>query len=502
MKIINISPIKNKTINSPQLWWNNCKIINEKNNIESFIRGKILLYSSLQYSVNMNNSRNTDRVDSRYKFIAEHTSDGIVLIKNDIIEFVSNSYYKILGYLPSAMMGEQFSSLLELLHPEELDIVQQSLRNAIDNRISEMRYETRLKHNNGNYIWIEDNISFEYNLNGGLKYILIVAREIEERKVAEAEIINANNELNQLVDIRTQELEVAVEKLEERNIELELLVKQLSIDSIEINRLNNELRILNGKYIDINRHLEQQVQLKTNEYLIAMEKAQESDRLKSSFINNLNHEIRTPLNGILGNAEILVHDFLDVEDKKELHSALRLSCDRLLLTINNMIEISKLEAGIVKPRFRIFYPYMIMDNLYDVFSNVAQKKGLNLICQVIKQQSETKIRSDEQRIFQVMSIFLNNAIKYTELGQIRYGYIIQNKGIEFFVEDTGIGIAPKVKNNIFEKFYQEDYELSRKYEGSGLGLSIANACIKLLGGIINVESEKAIGSRFSFIIPK
>jgi len=248
--------------------------------------------------------------------------------------------------------------------------------------------------------------------------------------------------------------------------------------------------------IDITERLKAAEQMK-----LAKEKAEASDKLKTSFLNNISHEVRTPMNGILGFAEIMSHSDLSEEEKKDCISMLHESSDRLLDTITNYVDISLITSGNMSVNKKDFIPGQVLRKIFDNYKTSCSDRKLELLLEIPEQTDNISINSDPEIFRKVISQLLNNAIKFTEKGSIHYGYVIREGEPEFFVKDTGIGIGKESVDNIFDRFVKEDREPSILTEGSGLGLSIAKEMIEIIGGNIWVESEIGVGSCFFFTIP-
>ncbi len=238
------------------------------------------------------------------------------------------------------------------------------------------------------------------------------------------------------------------------------------------------------------------------ENLIAAKlKAEENDRLKSAFLANISHEIRTPINGILGFAELL--KLPDLTDEQMLHYVhiIETCSARMLNIVNDILDISKIESGIMKVSLSDINVTEILDYLFELFKYESDKKGIKLIKVEPILGNPMRISTDKEKLIAILTNLLKNAIKFSHLGTINYGYSIQKQNLEFFVKDTGIGISKEKISTIFERFIRGDHEMSAKYEGAGLGLSIAKAYVDMLGGKIWVKSEKDIGSEFYFTLP-
>ncbi|NCB18577.1 MAG: PAS domain S-box protein [Bacteroidia bacterium] len=238
-----------------------------------------------------------------------------------------------------------------------------------------------------------------------------------------------------------------------------------------------------------------------NELVAAKEKAEESDRLKTAFLTNISHEIRTPMNGILGFMELLSEPDLE-ESQKELYlSLMHKSGSRLLDTINAIIEISKIESGQVNLNLDITDCSEIMDFHRRFFEKAAADKGVSIILEKYLTGEEAIIETDKFKLDAILTNLINNSLKFTEDGFVRFGNYREGNRLVFYVEDTGIGIPPEKIEAVFNRFVQVDSQYTRPYEGSGLGLSIVKGYIDTFGGEIFVESEPGRGSRFTFKIP-
>ncbi len=236
------------------------------------------------------------------------------------------------------------------------------------------------------------------------------------------------------------------------------------------------------------------------ELLRAKEKAEESDRLKSAFLANMSHEIRTPMNGILGFLNLLDDPQLSSEDRSEFVRVMNLSGDRLLNTINDIIEISKIESGQNPVNNSVIDIAEVMNYYIDFFDLQSSYKNNQLKLTNIVQGVQTKIYTDKSKLDSIITNLIKNAIKFTSNGKIEIGNYIENEKLHFFVKDTGIGIPEDRVEAIFDRFVQADINITRPHEGSGLGLSIVKAYVEMLGGEVHVESKLGVGSTFYFTI--
>ncbi len=241
---------------------------------------------------------------------------------------------------------------------------------------------------------------------------------------------------------------------------------------------------------------------KEEELKRALERAQESDRLKSAFLANMSHEIRTPMNGILGFINLLNDPRLSASDRERYTAVVNKSGERLLNTINDLIDISKIEAGQVEVARKETPVNPLLEELMAFFSLEAEAKNITLHLEAPLSAQDAVIVTDEDKLHGIMTNLLKNAIKFTEKGSINFGYRTKGKFLEFFVKDTGIGIPESRQKAIFNRFEQADVNYStRPFEGSGLGLTIAKAYVEMLGGEIRVASQEGKGALFTFTIP-
>jgi PAS domain S-box-containing protein len=235
--------------------------------------------------------------------------------------------------------------------------------------------------------------------------------------------------------------------------------------------------------------------------VVAKEKAQESDQLKSAFLANMSHEIRTPMNGILGFAGLLKEPHLTDKEQQKYIQIIQKSGARMLNIINDIISISRIEAGIVDINLSETNINTQLQFVYDSLKLDADHKNLNLSFTCELPEKEAIITTDSEKFYGILSNLVKNAIKYTDEGTIEFGYVNKAEEVEFYVKDTGIGISKEKTEVIFERFIQADIADKMARQGAGLGLAISRAYVEILGGRIWVESEEAKGSTFFFTLP-
>lgn len=235
---------------------------------------------------------------------------------------------------------------------------------------------------------------------------------------------------------------------------------------------------------------------KTHENLVvALHKAEESDRLKSAFLANMSHEIRTPLNAIVGFSGVIV-EIDSKEERAEYAVLIQRNSDLLLQLISDILDLSKIEAGALD---LIFNPVDALGICTDVVTSLQFKCKEGVKLRLSESLSSMPLYTDSNRLMQVLLNLVNNAIKFTSEGHIEVGYFSYNEDlVEFFVEDTGIGMSKDTLSAIFDRFTK----LNAYIEGTGLGLSISKTIVEMLGGHIGVESKEGVGSRFWFRIHK
>jgi signal transduction histidine kinase len=254
-------------------------------------------------------------------------------------------------------------------------------------------------------------------------------------------------------------------------------------------------------FILIRRYTQKEEEIKKR-LIESKEKAEESDRLKSAFLANMSHEIRTPMNGILGFVGLLEESTLTREKYQLYLNFIKKSSERLLSTINDIIEISKIESKQVVLQAAEFDVSESMQFLFGFFKPETAKKGLEFLYVNPFKNKTIYFYTDKNKLESILTNFLKNALKFTDNGFVEFGLKDEDAHFIFYVKDSGAGIDKSKISRIFERFTQGDIKITRPYEGSGLGLSIAKAYAELLGGEIGVDSVKGKGSTFYLKIKK
>ena len=356
------------------------------------------------------------------------------------IEYVNPKFVETTGYSLEEVIGKS-PRILKSVHTTQEEYEQ--LFETV-NKGSDWRGEFLNSRKNGEKYWESASISPITNAKGETTHFIVIKEEITYRK-------------------KTDLL------LEEKNHKIE-------VQNQEYKRLNEEL-------------------------IIAKNQAEESDKLKTSFLANMSHEIRTPMNGILGFAGLLKDPMLSGDEQKKYIDIIEKSGTRMLNIINDIIDISKIESGLMKVKISESNINDQIDYIYTFFKPEVESKEMKLSCIKSLTYIDSIIRTDREKVFAILINLVKNAIKYSNEGLIEFGYLKKGKNLEFFVSDTGIGIPKSRQKAVFERFIQADIDDKMAIQGAGLGLSISKAFVEMLGGKIWMESELGKGSTFYFTIP-
>jgi signal transduction histidine kinase len=234
----------------------------------------------------------------------------------------------------------------------------------------------------------------------------------------------------------------------------------------------------------------------------AQAQVKKSEQLKDAFLANMSHEIRTPMNAIVGASELLRDDSLSKDERTEFTRILTSSSKELLDLFNRILELSQLESGALEYNESELEIHEMLLKLYSVFGQKIYQSQKNIILNFTEDLRENKIFTDFEKLTKVLSYLLDNAVKFTEKGEIDFGCAIQDRhNILFYVKDNGPGISKEQQDKIFKKFTQVDNSYTREHSGAGLGLSISKEIVEFLGGKLYIDSSLGDGSIFYFTIP-
>jgi len=437
--------------------------ISKNNKPETMTTEDIRTQRSSDKNTNVELDKKLKKSEMRYRRLFETAKDGILILDFETGDIVDANPFivKIIDLPIEEILGKKLWEIGLFSNKEDSELAFIELKTNGYIRFEDMP----IKRRNGSFVEVEF-ISNVY-LENGNKVIQCNIRDITKRKKAENALI------------------ISEQNLKEQNTNYSNLNKEYAV-------LNEELSI------SINR-----IQHINNDLVISKNKAEESDHLKSAFLANMSHEIRTPMNAIVGFSEFLLEPELS---KKELERYVHIICassQQLLTIISDIVDISKIQACQFSVKSETVDINSLMNELLFTYKKIIGSKKLKLNLSTDSPNSLIKMQTDGTRIKQIFCNLLNNAIKFTKMGEgeIEFGYKTKANFIEFFVKDQGIGITPIDQSRIFERFMQARGSKGELNGGNGLGLSISKALVEKLGGTIHVDSEPGIGSSFVFTIP-
>jgi len=389
-------------------------------------------------------TKNLKKSEERYVLALQAANEGIWDwdLKTDQ-DIFSDQCRKMLGHEDN-IAGLTAADIQKDIHPDDLLIVKEALTEHLE-RKSPFDVSFRRQVKSGQYRWFRSKAQAQWDEDGKPIRIVGSTQDITELKLAQEELEAHRNRLQDLVDIQTQDLKMAIERAELAN------------------------------------------------------------KAKSQFLANMSHEIRTPMNGIIGLTQLLADTSLNADQEQSVRAILQ-SSESLLYLLNDILDFSKMEAGELRLEEMPLNLKVAMKNVIDLLSPIASKKGLVIDYRYESDTSENVI-GDPTRLGQIITNLVGNALKFTEKGGVTLTISAQpstkdNKyDYRFEVKDTGIGIANEAQANLFKMFSQADVSTTRKFGGTGLGLAISKNLVEIMGGRISFESVLGEGSVFVAEIP-
>ncbi|WP_432671208.1 PAS domain-containing protein [Flavobacterium sp. SM2513] len=481
-----------------------------------------------------------EQSEEKFRIATEATKDGIYewnITTNETV--FSKRYYEILGFEADYDTVQlTYNDWENRIHPEDKNQVMQTVTEAIETGHN-FNIEYRHLHKSNAYRWQNSIGKVIVDEDGNSPRMIGCIRDIHTNKVAETALEDERNFLKSILESMSD----AFISLDEQGIITYVNAKAVEIlgqsyedllgepiSTVFTERMGHPLPLSFEEIVNEKKSIQLEKQYEafnlwiqysifpTNtgvaiffsdithrknielELFKAKEKAEESDRLKTAFLANMSHEIRTPMNGILGFSSLLSEPGLGQEEQQEYIKLIQVSGARMLNLISEIIDISKIESGMMEISLQKVNINEKIAFVYNLLKLDAEERSLTLSHNTAAFH-DLYLITDPEKCYAILTNLVKNAIKYTDQGSIEFGYTINDKNIEFFVKDTGIGIPKERQAAIFERFIQVDIANIQARQGAGLGLAIAKAFVNLLGGRIWLESEEGKGTTFYFTLP-
>ncbi|HSV87166.1 MAG TPA: PAS domain S-box protein [Bacteroidales bacterium] len=461
--------------------------------------------------------------------------------------FISQACYTITGYQPEDLIDNKTISYNDIILEEFHQPIWEKWQYVVAEK-KVFEHEYKIRKSNGEIRWVWERGQPVYDNKGQVLYLEGYIEDITERKTAQEEIIRnrdrlltffeedisadyisspdgmlflCNDTYLKLFGFSSKEeaYKTSVSELYKNKSHREIFLSELKklgkVSNYELDFVSrqgaNIHAVINasgefdykGNLIQIRGYINDiTVQKRIMEQLIlAKEKAEESNKLKTAFLANMSHEIRTPMNGILGFSDLLKEPDLTDSEKQIFIDIIRKSGQRLLKTVNDLIDVSKVEAGIMDLELSTVNINDQLVELYNFFKPEIERKRLEISYFAPLPNDQANIVTDNLKFHAVLSNLLQNAVKFTQKGYVQIGYERTSETLTFYVKDSGVGIPLHRQQAIFERFVQADSENRQAYQGAGLGLAIAKSYVEMMGGAIWVESKPGKGSTFYFNLP-
>ncbi len=389
----------------------------------------------------------------------------------------------------------QYAYMLKNFDKDWINAGNQSIANYTNIPLG--NYVFKVKASNENGIWNNDGVSIRVR-------ILPAFWETWYFKVALSFFIILTGFIlivNKIGHIKAEKLKME-KMVVERTSQLIEKNTILEEQKEEIEQQKEEIKTHHDDLAHHKDHLEIMISVRTIELEKALIKAKESDALKSSFLANMSHEIRTPLNAIVGFSTLLNSEELTSEKRETFTSIIQSNSDALLVLIDDILDLSKIEAGQIDIQLSTIKADSFTKQIFETFGQSKTQQNVEIMINPLAANNDYYIQADPYRLKQIFNNLLSNAIKFTNQGFIEIGVLPpENRHFTFYVKDTGIGISPENHKIVFDRFRKVESISNTLYGGTGLGLAITKRLIELLGGKIWVESAINTGSTFYFTIP-
>jgi|WetSurMetagenome_2_1015567.scaffolds.fasta_scaffold01619_3 PAS domain S-box-containing protein len=486
--------------------------------------------------------------EEKFRKIFEESPFPMLMTAKDFVITSANcAFCNIIGYSEEELKSFTFRNFT---HPDYISENEISLMKLVSGEIPIYHTEKRYICKEGKIIWGSTTISIIHNEKNEVQFFLVMVEDITSRKESQSIldksfslvkatlestadgllVVDTDGKIVQFNQKFTEMWRIPEEVLDtgEDSEALGFVMSQLSdpesfMENVKHlyaepeSETSDLLEFKDGRYFErysqpqkINgksvgrvwsfRDITEKKKAE-KDLIAAKEKAEESDRLKTAFLHNVSHEIRTPMNAIIGFTALLNESGLTEAERNQYAEIIFQSGNQLLSIINDIVDISNIETGQTKVNINPLNINLMLKSLNDQFSIKERSPEVVLNLKIIQNDNKPDLLTDGTKLIQVLSNLLNNAIKFTAKGSIGFGYQYKEGFVEFFVNDSGIGIPHEHHNKIFDRFYQVDGAISRQFGGTGLGLSICKAYVELLGGKIWFESEPGEGTSFFFTVP-
>lgn len=477
-----------------------------------------------------------------FRSLMENTTAGVIIYNKEFFLYVNPAITQLLGYSEEELLKMHY---WDVIHPDHRHLVEERGKRRIDQKEVPPQYQFKVLTKTGNTKWVEYTagpllmykdslaaIGTIYDITGQKKAAMEIKKlsTVIEQSPFIVEITGTDGNIEYVNKAFTEISGYQKHEVLGRNLRIlqsgktpkktfDELWKTIASGKVWkgefINtKKNGDLYIEwavispildeNGnvvRYAGIKRDISMEKRLE-QELLQERRKVEEANRLKTAILTNMSHELRTPLNSILGFSTLML-DSNNLEEMHEMTQYINDSGQRLLRTLNLVIDVSRLEAGNFEPDFQEVDIYALIQKLFKDFNEEATKKNLKIIFDA--PMTAFPVVCDLKFIHGILENLLDNAIKFTNKGSITLSIRTEKNGKMNYavidIVDTGIGISEKSQKIIFEDFQQESVGYGRVYEGTGLGLSLARKYVELLGGYINLKSKVGEGSTFSIFIP-